>query len=65
MHDDGVEVCTTSGDKVAFIREPHPWIRRKIADTINACLDANKNFVQPDWAALFAQWREELEGSAG
>lgn len=60
IHDDGVEVVTTTADQVTYIREPHPQIRRALADTISVCMNASKNFVQPDWKKLYAEWREEF-----
>lgn len=60
VQDTGVSIMNTSGNQMAFITEPHPQVRRKIAATIMNCLVAGKNLIPPNWGELYVQWRDEF-----
>lgn len=64
IEDSGVGAYSGNDRLVGWIPEGLPWLKERLAEIINDCLDADKKFVQPDWEAIFAGFRAEVEAAA-
>ncbi len=50
--ENGVALSSSGGDMVGFIAAEGLPKQKEIAELMDGCVTAGKNFVQPDWAAL-------------
>jgi len=48
----GVGVTNSNGDMIGFIPETDPALQAQVMDLLEACKNAGKKFVQPDWSFL-------------
>ncbi len=64
IEETGVGAYSGNDRLVGWISESLPCFKGRIAEILNDCLDADKKFVQPDWEAMYAGFRAEVEAAA-